>query len=378
MIKVCHLTSVHSPTDVRILYKEAVSLAAAGYEVTLIAPGYADSEHEGVRVLAAFPPTFGRLGRMTVGGYRVYRKALSCRARIYHFHDPELMPWALFLHWKGMTVIYDAHEDLPIQILGKHYLPALIRRPLASLVRRIQQSICSQFEAVVTATEAIAKTFETRASRVEVIRNLPLPAEFVQGEQAPKLENQVCYIGGIFRMRGIVELMQSLPLAGVRLALAGSYSPASLREELSQMPEWKYVDEKGLIDRKEIASLLSASKAGMVTLLPAPNFIESLPVKMFEYMAAGIPVIASDFPLWKEIIEGNDCGLCVNPESPDEIAAAIRFLTEHPDRASEMGNNGRNAIRDRLNWQNESQKLLALYADILEHKNLKMGQNASP
>lgn len=87
---------------------------------------------------------------------------------------------------------------------------------------------------------------------------------------------------------------------------------------------------------------------------------------MFEYMSAGIAVIASDFPLWREIIEGNDCGLCVNPLDPQAIAAAIDTLAQDPERARKMGQNGQCAMQKHYNWGIEERKLLQLYRTILK------------
>lgn len=115
---------------------------------------------------------------------------------------------------------------------------------------------------------------------------------------------------------------------------------------------------------ENIKHLLDAD-CGLVCFQPAPNQINAMPRKMFEYMAASLPVIASNFSLWKEIIEGNKCGICVDPLNPKEIAKAIDYLIEHPQDARRMGENGRKAILEKYNWENESVKLLNLYDKLV-------------
>jgi glycosyltransferase involved in cell wall biosynthesis len=87
---------------------------------------------------------------------------------------------------------------------------------------------------------------------------------------------------------------------------------------------------------------------------------------MFEYMSAGLPVIASNFPLWKEIVEGNKCGICVDPMDPKAIASAIQWMIDHPEEAEEMGKNGRRAVETKYNWANESKKLVGLYQRLIQ------------
>lgn len=132
------------------------------------------------------------------------------------------------------------------------------------------------------------------------------------------------------------------------------------------MPSWAVVNELGFVDRKGVRDVLGRSFAGLVTLHPVPNYLDALPVKMFEYMAAGIPVIASDFPLWREIIESSQCGVCVNPMKPEEIAQAVDRLVNNPAEARQLGENGRRAVLDRYNWAVEEKKLFQLYEYILK------------
>jgi glycosyltransferase involved in cell wall biosynthesis len=109
---------------------------------------------------------------------------------------------------------------------------------------------------------------------------------------------------------------------------------------------------------------MARAVAGVVTLHPVRNYVDCQPVKMFEYMAAGIPVIASRFPFWLDIVEGNDCGVCVDPFDPAAIAAAIDHFVTHPELAMRMGENGRRAVLEKYNWQPESRKLIDFYEHL--------------
>jgi glycosyltransferase involved in cell wall biosynthesis len=104
----------------------------------------------------------------------------------------------------------------------------------------------------------------------------------------------------------------------------------------------------------------------VVVFKPAANHVRAQPTKLFEYMSAGLPVIASNFPLWREIVERNNCGICVDPLSPAALAEAIRWLIQHPDAAREMGANGRRAVRTTYNWEPEGRKLTTLYRSLLD------------
>jgi glycosyltransferase involved in cell wall biosynthesis len=110
---------------------------------------------------------------------------------------------------------------------------------------------------------------------------------------------------------------------------------------------------------------MSHSKAGIVTFHPLPNHIDAQPNKMFEYMSAGLPIITSNFPLWKEIVEGNSCGICVNPLDPEEIGKAIEYIISHSNEAEKMGQNGKKAVLEKYNWQVEEKKLFEVYEELL-------------
>src|ERR1700682_3192722 len=133
-VKVVHLTSAHGPFDGRIFCKESKSLAQAGYEVTVIAPHSKDEFVDGVQIKAVAKPK-GRLSRIILTVWHVYREAARKQEDVYHFHEPELIPVGLLLRARGKKVVYDIHEDVPSTILHKNYLPQWTRQSSARVIR---------------------------------------------------------------------------------------------------------------------------------------------------------------------------------------------------------------------------------------------------
>ena len=152
----------------------------------------------------------------------------------------------------------------------------------------------------------------------------------------------------------------------VKLSLYGNFSPNDYELKLVNLKGFRKVEYLGWVEHEKVAELLKDYDAGIVCLHPIPNYITALPIKLFEYMAAGLPVIASNFPLLREIVEGNNCGLCVNPLKPKQIAGALKYFIERPEESKKMGENGRKAVLEKYNWENENKKLSKLYHDILK------------
>jgi len=362
-LSICILTSVHSPFDVRIFHKEAKSLVNAGYNVTIIAPHDKHENINGVRVLPVHREK-KRILRITKTLYNIYCKALQIDTDIYHFHDPELIPIGLLLKRHGKYVIYDAHEDAPRQSLAKSYIPSMLRKTVSTIVEAIEAFSARRFDGVVTATPFINRRFLKLGASAVNINNYPLSFEMHMGNKKwEQKEKVVCYIGGVARIRGASEMIEAIGKTQCRLLIAGNIDK-SLETKLMLMPGWSRVDALGFVDRNEVKAIIGRSMAGVVLYHPELNHINAQPNKMFEYMAAGIPVIASDFPLWKEILEGARCGVCVDPLDPDQIADAIRWIVDHPEQAEQMGKNGRKAIIERYNWKREEDTLLGLYRGL--------------
>lgn len=367
--RVVHLTTVHPRDDIRIFRKECVSLARAGFDVVqVVGDGLGPAEVDGVRIVDLGPRPTGRLARMRQQPAKALQAVRAERPALLHFHDPELLPVGVKLAAEGLPVIYDAHEDVPRQILTKQWLPAGLRPWLSRGFEAYENRQVRRLAAVCAATPHIAQRFAAQAPRSLCIANYPLADELDAPEAAHALprERAVAYVGGIMRTRGAFEMLRALPqVPGVRLLLCGRFEDAALEAALRAEPGWAQVEYLGQVDRAGVARVLARSRAGLVTLHPMPSYLDALPIKMFEYMSAGLPVIASDFPLWRGILDADAAGLCVDPMQPQAIAAAITRLLDEPEAAAAMGARGQAAARRKYRWDAEAAKLVGLYRNLL-------------
>ena len=366
-VRIAHLTSAHPRDDIRVFLKECRSLAQHGHEVALVvADGQGDETRDGVSIVDVGHST-GRLGRMFKTTRRVYRKALELNADVYHLHDPELLPIGLKLKRWGRKVVFDAHEDVPKQILGKHYLHPWGRRVLSWGFAHFEHYACRRFDGVVAATPFIRDKFLAINPCSVDINNFPMIGELDSAVAWRDKADEVCYVGSIAQIRGVKELVRAMQLTRtpVRLSLVGGFVEAQVEAEVQTYPGWDKVNAMGVQGRQGVREVLGRSVAGVVTLHPTANYLDSLPIKMFEYMSAGIPVIASNFDLWRTIVQESQCGLCVDPLDPAAIASAIDHLVSQRAEAETMGENGRQAVLTRYNWAREEVKLIEFYDRLL-------------
>ena len=366
--RIVHLTSAHLRFDTRIFIKICSSLANNGFDVSLVvADGYGNENKNNVSIYDVGPKTGGRISRFTKTVNLVFKKAIELNADIYHLHDPELIFIGLKLKKLGKKVIFDSHEDFPKQLLSKHYLNKIIAILLSKSFTYFERWACKKFDAVVTVTQQIGDKFSKINSNTVVINNFPLLDELVNSNNWNSKKSEIAYVGAIEKIRGIEQVLEALDYSNnVKLNLAGMFSDKSFEEKIKNNHLSTKVNFFNQLDRKGVTNLLAKSQAGIVTLLPVPNYVNAQPTKMFEYMSAGLPVIASDFPLWREVIERNQCGICVNPLDPEAIGKAFQYIINNPAAAEKMGKNGRRAIEERYNWSIEEVKLIALYKSLLK------------
>lgn len=366
-MKVVHITTAHPWRDTRIFIRECSSLSSAGYQTHLVAPNAPNEVKNGVHIHSIQVNNNARLFRITKSAWKTYQIARGLNADIYHFHDLGFIPFGLLLKWQNKKVIYDVHEDFPRQISIRKYIPGCLRRLIVWLIEKIENFAAKQFDAIVAATPFIRDRFLKIDCNVLDVNNFPILSEFYMPHvDWSKKERTVCYVGASSDVRGIFKMIEAIEQTDAKLLLVGEFYEKSRNKAVS-MPGWDKIEELGQLDRNMVKKILLKSMTGLIMFHPVPNNINSQPNKMFEYMSAGIPVIASNFPLWKDIIEGNKCGICVDPMNPKEIAKAVQWIVDHQEDAKRMGENARNAVEEKYNWENENKKLLRIYEEVLRN-----------
>lgn len=356
---VVHVTTVHRSTDNRIFRKEVRALHEAGLDVRLVAVHEGEEVVDGVRI-HALPKRTGRIARMTAGPAAVWARLRKLRPALVHAHDPELIP--LLLAWKlrhpSTTVVFDAHESLPSQVMGKPYIPPRARRVVAAVTRGLERMAGFGVDHVVVATPAIREEFPT--SKTVLVQNYPWLSDFPEASPAPR-QRRLVYVGGSSHERGLQQMLDLvLALDGTAtLVLAGPVTAAAQRL-LDEHPARQWVENHGLRPAEDVPGLIAGADVGIVLFHPLPNHYECQPTKMFEYMAAGRPFLASHFPAWKEMYGHDDCALFVDPLDDAAILEAARTLLEDEDLCERMGARGRAALERRFTFDGESERLVQM------------------
>jgi glycosyltransferase involved in cell wall biosynthesis len=370
-MRITHISIIHRPFDGRIFAKQCRALAAAGHDVNLVVGGAPNDDIDGVRFHAIAshperPPARRQLSRLLRASIQAFR----LRPSTFHLHDPHLIPLGVLLKLTGSRVVYDVHENYPA-----HARTKLAGQPVrgwlkAAMWETLEWVAARSFDHFVCISPAIAARFP--ASRTTVVGNFPLRATFehavTNGVFMPygKRPNTVLFHGSMSDVRGTWDLLRSIELVppelNARLRLIGYFKEPVLAQAADDAES---VDVIPWQPFSQILRELFTARAGFVLFHPQPNHMDPIGSnKLFEYMAAGVPVIASDLPRWREIVVGTGCGLVADPRDPTAIAAVIEYLLTHPEEAEAMGQRGRAAVRDRFNWDGEGARLLSLYREL--------------
>lgn len=367
---VCLMTTAQPSNDVRLFYRESVSLAKAGFEVHVVIPSEASGIREGVRVHAT-KRLRPRFLRMVLAPWIAAYRALRIRADIYHLHDPELLPVAFALRWLARKrVVFDVRESVRRQIFGKEWLPAWSRKAV-SFLYGILERVCLKGCAIVVANDRSLEDFP----KSYLVRNFPdVSDEMIRAAWPMEKRLQdpmLLYVGGVWETRGAiayVELENWLRQRGhnCKLKIVGYYDPhfgEILRRKIRsyQLEDW--IEIPGRLDYPECVDLMRQAVLGLAVLTPTPNYTFCLSGKILEYMMCGTPVLCSNFDHWRPYVNG--AGMAVNPENIEEVCRTCEQMLQNREMLEEMGRKGMQAVRLRYNWASEFGELVRCYEELM-------------
>jgi glycosyltransferase involved in cell wall biosynthesis len=369
-VKVVQMATVHPPFDVRVFDKHCRTLAEAGYEVVYVTAHDRTEVRDGVTVKGV-PKARSRRDRLTHVLPAVIRAAFREDADIHHFHDVELILAGYLLKLRGKKVIYDVHENYPADVFReKPYLPRWVRHALAGAVAGAEWLAGRWFDGTVAVTTVIAARFP--AARTVVVRNYARVGELQAGVTGPPYRERepiALFTGGLTPIRCAVEMVamsdRLRDITGYATVVVGRPESTAYVDQLALRPGWDRMRYEGIVASARVRQLLGEARLGLVLNLPRDDFLELATNKLFEYMAAGLPVVSTDIPFWRTIVEETRCGIVVDGADAMQIADAVRWLLEHPAEAEAMGERGRRAAEELYDWKSEERTLLQLYDRIL-------------
>lgn len=366
---VCHITCAHRAKDSRIYFKECRSLAKAGYDVTLIAPGDSFDE-DGVHVIGIGDKPTCRRDLFTSYAKKAVSTAYKTGAELFHLHDPQLVPFSGRLRKKG-KVVFDSHENYYGLLGQREWIPRFVKLALLPFWPIFVNHYFKKMDGVVVADESVGLKVSETGTPHAVIHNYPLLAD-ARGEHVERGDGRlkIVFAGGVVPQWShelVLDAIENIDC--VEYELCGSIRSEGYRRRLEAHPAWKKVHYWGLVPFVDVKAIIQSADVAVAILQPQPNtnmMHGTMGVtKLFECMAQSLPIICTGFDTWKKVVENNDCGICVSPDSVNELKNALRYLIDNPDRAREMGENGQKAVLGEYNWECDAKKLLELYKIIL-------------
>ena len=389
--RVAHMSSHHQPVDNRIFQRECRSLADAGYAVHFIVRNPTDEIRNGVQIVAVNAPR-NRLERVTLTAFQVFLRALRTKADIYHLHDPELIPWGFLLRLLGKTVVFDVHEDFAQAAGVRSWIP----KPLRGLVARAWRGlawVASRAFHIVIAERYYARSFPKSVKvlnyphfeRSEALRSVDRTAQNLD-------RVRLIYAGSTTLSRGAaLHARLACLIPGCLIHYCGNMSQQTAdairkasgdatigvmgedgkisweKRSSRPEPEVSTIILEGLdyyVSDRMVEALKEPWTAGLSIFPFSEHYYEKELTKFFEYMAAGLPMVVSDFPNWRAIVESAECGFAINPARLEDAVDRINWLHANPATRLAMGANGREAVESRYSWASQRQNLLDFYGRL--------------
>ncbi|MCX6214038.1 glycosyltransferase family 4 protein [Spirosoma sp.] len=369
-IRVLHISTAHPPQDPRVVFKQCQTLASV-YEVFCALPHADPAVLPGIRFVGL--PYFRRvIWRLLITCPLIVLRCIWLRPRLVHVYSPEFLPFAYVFRLLGAQVIYEVQENLHKKMQLKTSNNGALLRQMFRLFDRLAQR---HFFLIFT-EHGYLSTYTQLASPHVVVYNYPLLSfldPFCTPYNPSPETPSFFYIGLLSFDRAVDTLVDSFAKLGITYPrfIVHLFGRRTFTDtNLENLPGYARIRDHlhfyGYTDQRLAFQYARGATAGLALLKPVGDYPESYTTKLFEYMALGLPVITSDFPLYRDIVDRHHCGFCVSPHDPAQLADSLAYLIENPDEARRMGQRGRQAVEQLYNWSTEAGKLLQFYSLVLK------------
>lgn len=341
------------------------------YEVTLIAVHPREEIREGIRIVP-FKRYHNRRFRILFSWLLMFFKAVKVKAKVYHLHDPELIPCGLLLKWIGKKVILDIHENIAEDLFDK---PWIKNQKLTFRLFTLFETLACRNFYVILAENSYAKRYKNICKHWAVVLNY-VDNDFFERFEKKTFKHQLnlFYIGIVLENRGILQILEAM-----HLLQREGYSPhfhcvgelySDLSGKIKALPCYEALAPAlhfhGRMDLDEGYEMAADMDIGLCIIWKMKNSEESYPTKIFEYMRVGLPVVTSDFKLYRETVEGNGAGICVDPMSPEEIKKAILTIHTDVEKSELMSKRGQKAAFEKYGWESQKAVLMRVYETLCQ------------
>jgi glycosyltransferase involved in cell wall biosynthesis len=374
-LRICFVTSIHPDFDARV-WKYAVMAIGRGHIVHLVCPWQVpDGEVRDGVTLHSFDRARSRATRPLANLFSLARKLrpLLSQVDVVHFHDIDILPWmaglALF-----KPVVYDCHENYPDEMMVREWVPRPCRRALSYTVRVVQGMLSRAVRNVVFVVPEQQEDFPCAALHTTIIRNYAstelLHRVVTDYSSRP---DAVVFIGSNYEANGtflfltIAERMLTRR-SGVRFIMADRWADSTTRARALEFIRTRRLENVSIVPNvspQKIVEHLNSATIGISADLRVAQRIKALPTKLFEYMVAGLPVVASDLPNSISLARQTGAILLCQPEDPNTFVSAIETLVDDRARARAMGQRGQQVFRETLSWESQGDALDNFYHQIM-------------
>jgi glycosyltransferase involved in cell wall biosynthesis len=357
-------------------YRLAAALAGAGHDVRMLAQPDRTGGHRDAVPMDYLPLRRNRLTRMLSGPLTMMRIARS-KPDVVYVVCLDLLPCAVLLKWlTGVAVLYDSSEQYDEYMLTKKYLPRPVRVVLRSIIRVVEPWLAARVDAATCAVPVIRDKFVAAGVRTTMVRNFP-PAALAESNERGGPYDYDVIVAGTIRADGLPVLVDTIaehvalaPTPPRWIVVCRYYDPPeqeAIERALTDADVRPHVDLRHNLTLSEVHRLLARTRVGLIGYPDEPYYHIALPLRVFEYLAIGLPFVSGRFPLIAELIQdrnGDAAAILTTPGDGRAYAAALEALLRDDELREAMSRNGPALVRTRYNWDLESRKLLDVVDDL--------------